>query len=133
MKRDSLVVWRLSLCTAGDVGSTPCHMAWPQNTNIRKHFLKRKGWSIETGPNVFQRLELTDRNFKITFINMLTCSAEKLSTEHKRISRKNSTMQKTNDNSRTKKYNSKNKSRFIFLKAESTIQKKRPIGKKKDL
>lgn len=133
MKRDFPGSPVLSLCTAGGVGSTPCHMAWPKNTNIRKHFLKRKGWSIETDPNLFQRLELADRNFKITLINMLTCSAEKVSTEHEWIFRKKLTMQKRNDNSRTKKYSSKNESHFIFLKAERTIQKKRPMGKKKDL
>ena len=64
--------------------------------------MKRKGWSIKTDPNLFQRLELADRNFKLTLINMLTCSAGKVSTEHEWIFRKKLTMQKRNDNSRTK-------------------------------
>lgn len=43
-----------------------------------------------------------------------------------------STTQKTNDNLEQKYTTEKCESHFIFLKAESTIQKKRPMGKKKD-
>lgn len=45
-------------------------------------FSQKERWSIETDPKMLQRLELTDKNFKITAINMLTCLAEKVNNKH---------------------------------------------------
>lgn len=39
-------------------------------------------WSIEVGPKIYQRLELTDKNFKITIINMSMCIMEKVNNKH---------------------------------------------------
>lgn len=45
-------------------------------------FSQKERWSIETDPKMLQRLELTDKNFKITAINMSTCLAEKVNNKH---------------------------------------------------
>lgn len=42
---------------------------------VKKHtknitYSQKKEWSIEVDPKIFQRLELTDKNFKITMINV---------------------------------------------------------------
>ena len=38
----------------------------------------KKEWSIEADPKIFQRLEATGKNFKITTINMFMCLAKKV-------------------------------------------------------
>ena len=52
----------------------------------RKHrhvtYSQKKEWSIEVDSKIFQRLEATDRNFKITTINMFMWLAKKVNTKH---------------------------------------------------
>lgn len=48
-------------------------------------FSQKERWSIETDPKMLQRLKLTDKNFKITAINMLTCLAEKVNNKHEQV------------------------------------------------
>lgn len=45
-------------------------------------YSQRKEWSIVVDPKIFQRLETTGKNFKITIINILICLAEMLNNKH---------------------------------------------------